>query len=55
VAHVTADFAFKAQGLFFSSFGKFALKRVLLSAVALFFAFVVAFTFGESSAFSSLV
>jgi hypothetical protein len=55
VAHVTADFAFKAQGLFFGSFGKFALKRVFLSAVAFLFAFVMAFAFGEGSAFSSLV
>ena len=55
MAHVTADFAFKAQGLFFGGFGEFALKRVFLSAVAFFFAFVMAFAFGEGSAFSSLV
>jgi len=43
---VTAFFAFEAQGLFFGGFGEFVLKRVFLSAVALFFSFVVAFTFG---------
>jgi hypothetical protein len=53
--HVAAFFTFEAQGLFFGGFGEFVLKRVFLSAVALFFSFVVAFAFGQGSAFSSLV
>jgi hypothetical protein len=44
--HVAAFFAFEAQGLFFGGFSEFVLKRVFLSAVALFFSFVVAFAFG---------
>ncbi len=55
MAHVAADFALKAQGLFFGGFAEFPLERVFLSTVAFFFAFVVAFTFREGSAFSSLV
>jgi hypothetical protein len=43
---VTAFFAFEAQGLFLCGFSELVLKRVFLSAVALFFPFVVAFTFG---------
>jgi hypothetical protein len=46
VVHVTAGFAFEAQGLLFGGFGEFFLKRVFLSAVALLFSFVVTFTFG---------
>jgi hypothetical protein len=41
--------------LFFGCFGEFSLERIFLSAVAFFFAFVVAFAFGECSALSSLV
>ena len=55
MAHVAADFAFYAQGLFFGGFGELALQRIFLSAVAFFFALVVAFAFGECSAFSCLV
>ena len=55
MAHVAADFAFYTQGLFFGGFGELALQRIFLSAVAFFFALVVAFAFGECSAFSCLV
>jgi len=43
---VAAFFAFETQGLFFGGFGEFSLKRIFLSAVTLFFSFVMAFTFG---------
>jgi hypothetical protein len=53
--HVATFFAFEAQSLFFSGFGEFALKRVLLSAVPLFFPLVMAFTLSKRPSFSCLV
>jgi hypothetical protein len=55
VPHETADFAFEAEGLFLGGFGEFLLQRILLSAVAFLFAFVVPFALRHSSAFPSLV
>jgi hypothetical protein len=55
VAHVSADFALKPQGLFLGGFGEFSLKRIFLSAVAAFFSFVVAFAFRQCAAFTCLV
>jgi transcriptional antiterminator len=55
VSHVTADFAFNPQSLFFGCFGEFSLERIFLSAVASFFSFMVAFAFRQGSTLSSLV
>jgi hypothetical protein len=55
VPHVVADFAFEAQGLFFGCFREFSLQWIFLSTITLLFAFVVAFAFGEGTAFARLV
>ncbi len=55
MAHVTANLAFEAQGLFFGGFGEFFLQRETLSTVAFFFSGVVAFTFCHGAAFACLV
>jgi len=44
MSHITADFALKPQGLFFSGFGEFPLKRVLLSTITFLFPFMMTFT-----------
>jgi hypothetical protein len=44
--HVATFFAFEAQSLFFGGFGEFPLKRVFLSAISLFFSFVMTLAFG---------
>ena len=53
--NVAAFFAFEAKRLFLGGFGELVLQRIFLPAIALFFSFVVAFTLGKGSAFSSLV
>ena len=46
MVHVVAGLAFEAQRLFLGGLGEFMLQRIFLSAVAFFFAFVVAFAMG---------
>ena len=55
MTHVATDFAFKPQGLLLGGLTEFPLEGIFLSTIAFLFAFVVAFTFRESSSFSSLV
>ncbi len=55
MVHVVAGLAFQAQSLLLCGFGKLVLQGVFLSAVTLFFSFVVSFTSGECTAFSGFI